>query len=470
MGYKILFVMALPVLVFIGEFTAVAEPEVLTCDVCVVGGGSGGIGASLAAARAGAEIVLVEKRNILGGTSTAGYVCRWEPGPGCSFAREIFNQLQRIPGAVGITWRKSVKFGGLLITDPELTYDQTLCRAGLPSDKLHAVVFEPEAFHQVAWNLLSAAEKCHVLLQTTFMNVKTKGKHIESLCTKFVDGTVCKIKAKVFIDCTGGGHLCKKAGCEIMLGEDSRSRFNEPHAPEAPSMKLNAISLCYRVTKSSDAKNEELPLASKSEGWHKTASVHQLPCGDRIVNPLPLLPGRAIVDMGYQKAYETARQRAAAHWCWLQTFSEFNGYHFHSFAPILGIRESHRIVTDYILTEHDLITGLSKQKHNDIIAIADHPMDTHGEDGGLRGITSAYGIPYRCLIPKGYDNLLIACRGSGFSHIAASSCRLSRTMIAIGHAAGLGAAEAAIEDKCVREIKVPQLVQAMDVNRKQDHQ
>jgi len=56
------------------------EPVHLTTQVCVIGGGSGGIGAALAAARAGAQVVLIEKRNALGGTSTLGYVNNWEPG------------------------------------------------------------------------------------------------------------------------------------------------------------------------------------------------------------------------------------------------------------------------------------------------------------------------------------------------------------------------------------------------------
>ena len=51
-----------------------------------------------------------------------------------------------------------------------------------------------------------------------------------------------------------------------------------------------------------------------------------------------------------------------------------------------------------------------------------------------------YGIPYRCLIPKGFRNLFVACRGAGFSSLAASSCRLSRTMVQLGQAAGTAAA------------------------------
>ncbi len=51
-----------------------------------------------------------------------------------------------------------------------------------------------------------------------------------------------------------------------------------------------------------------------------------------------------------------------------------------------------------------------------------------------------YGVPYRCLLPRGPRNLMIACRAASFSHIAASSCRLSRTMMTLGQAAGTAAA------------------------------
>jgi hypothetical protein len=91
-----------------------------------------------------------------------------------------------------------------------------------------------------------------------------------------------------------------------------------------------------------------------------------------------------------------------------------------------------------------VLTLVSQSPHPDIVAIADHPLDTHGAKGGLGKVAAPYGIPYRCLVPKGpWRNLLVACRGASFSHIAASSCRLSRTIMALGHAAGLAAADSA---------------------------
>jgi hypothetical protein len=113
----------------------------------------------------------------------------------------------------------------------------------------------------------------------------------------------------------------------------------------------------------------------------------------------------------------------------------------------MGVRETWRTVCEKTLTENDINTGLSNQTDTDLIAIADHPLDRHGVKGGCPEVREPYGIPYRCLIPKGKRNLLIACRGAGFSSIAASSCRLSRTMMQLGQAAGTAVA-LAMETRC----------------------
>ena len=459
------FVLLVWCILFLSSALPAAETkkENIVCDVCVIGGGSAGIGAALAAARAGADVILVEKREELGGTSTGAYVCRWEPGPGCSFAREIYEQLSRLPQSVGVTVRTPTRFGALLIPDPKLTYSSTTQRAGVPEKNFHAVVFDPTAFHKAAWDLLASTEKCRVLLSTSFLHANMKKRQIESIIVKDANGGIREIRSIVFIDCTGGAYVCRDAGCEVMLGEDGRERFNEPHAADEPGNTLNAISLCYRVTMRNTEQIQEIPAQTKTNGWPLVASVHQLPGGDRIVNPLGILDGHTLIDSGYTKAYELAQARAAIHWQWLSKFPEFKGYKFHSFAPMLGIRESYRVITEYILTEHDLVTGLAKQTHPDMIAVADHPMDTHERGGGLRNVEESYGIPYRCLIPKGVDNLLVAGRGAGFSHIAASSCRLSRTMMALGHAAGIAAAEASLKKGDVRTINVMHLVKKMGI-------
>ena len=109
---------------------------------------------------------------------------------------------------------------------------------------------------------------------------------------------------------------------------------------------------------------------------------------------------------------------------------------------------SYRLRGKYILCQEDLIRGCSVLGEDHNIAWADHPSDIHGAGGRLTQ-TGEYGIPYECMLPKEIDNLLVACRGSSFTHLAASSARLSRTMLQLGEAAGYAAVV------CVRENLLP---------------
>ena len=157
---------------------------------------------------------------------------------------------------------------------------------------------------------------------------------------------------------------------------------------------------------------------------------HVNPCGG-------MMAGWDLINLGYDGAMEKCRRQLQAHWHWMQP--SMPGWEFDSYAPMLGIRESYRVVGKYVLREQDLDLGLTGQTHTDMIAIADHAVDIHGS-GGSHELAGPYGIPYRCLLPEGgWTNLMVACHGASFSHIAASSCRLSRTMLQLGHAAGLGA-------------------------------
>jgi hypothetical protein len=172
------------------------------------------------------------------------------------------------------------------------------------------------------------------------------------------------------------------------------------------------------------------------------AQINHYPNGDLNVNMLPTMDGAEFLRRGYPEALAECQRRVRAHWHHLQTnYAEFREFRLHSVAPALGIRETRRVLGEYVLTQHDLLAGLSGQQHPDIICIADHSMDTHGGHRHASGeLREPYGVPYRCLIPQGQRNLLIACRAASFSSIAASSCRLSRTMMQLGQAAGTAAA------------------------------
>ena len=429
----------------------------IRCDLAVIGAGSGGIGAALAAARLGLSVLLVERSDTIGGTAVRGGVHMWESGVGgTGIPFEIYRRLRSIPNAVGVysygrhmLWEGDFP-GGEHIVDPSRRYADALRRHGARSMSLdetfcrehwHGVVFEPGSYVRTVEEMLAATGCCTVQTNTTFERARTDGDRVVSL--PLDDGQ--EVEAAAYVDATADAVLCRACGCATMTSREARAMFGEPGAPEEASNQANAVSLIYRVTHRDRPEIEPLPPGMPAGCWWRdtfpVTSATRYPCGDYNMNMLPTMEGRELLRLGHHAAYSEARRRVLTHWHHTQsTHEEFQHYRLSWIAPALGVRESHRVVGEYVLTEHDLRKGLNGQHHPDIIAVADHAMDIHGRGGGCRELPHPYGIPYRCLIPRGFRNLLIACRAASFSAIAASSCRLSRTMMQLGQAAGTAAA------------------------------
>ncbi len=425
-------------------------------DLCVIGGGSGGIGAALAAARLGRNVVLVEKAGVLGGTSTLGGVNSWEPTAGATgITRGIYDRLRRIPNAVGITyrrkaWERDAPFA-LWGVDPDLGYDDTLRRSGVGAEGWHTVVTEPDALATVAAEMLSETGLCTVLLGTAFVSAETDGDLVTSVTVER-GGRRERLQAPVFVDATGDGLLADAVGCESMLGEDARRAFGEPDAPDSPSGRLNGVTLVYRIRRTDEPCIAPLPSDVPGDLCTASTNIVSYPCGDMSMNALPTMTGDEAWELGPRAAFAECRRRAASHWHWLQTSHGFDSWRRVSTAPMLGVRELRRVVGEHVLTEHDLLAGLSGQTHDDVVAITDHAVDLHGHGGGCKELAEPYGVPYRCLIARDARNLLVASRCASFSHIAASSCRLSRTMIQLGQAAGTAAALCRQDGSELREL------------------
>lgn len=477
---------------------------VIRCDVAVIGGGSGGFGAALAAARMGVDVVLVERGDRLGGNSVRSGVTCWEMGAGgTGIPFDLYRRLKAHPGAVGIYTRgrhmstfdparEAYRYpGGENLIDPSQRYADTLQRwvSGGPPDggiesyrrrTWHGVVFEPDAMAGTMLEMLHETGRCRVMLNTTFASVQGAPERIHAAVLS--DGR--RLVAGVYIDATGDGTVCAAAGCEMMAGQEARAAFDEPGAPEQPTTRINGVTLIYRVSpiassgrspvagtggpgrlepggamprptvaatederrNSREPGVEPLPKGVPTNCWwasrFPSAAINQYPNGDLNVNMLPTMDGAEFLKRGHGPAMEECRRRVAAHWRHVQTTcAEFQGFRLSWVAPAPGIRESRRVVGEYVLTQRDLLAGIGKQAHPDIICIADHSMDTHGGHKRAGGeLPGPYGVPYRCLVPRGCRNLLVACRAASFSSIAASSCRLSRTMMQLGQAAGAASA------------------------------
>ncbi len=456
------------------EPDAVAPVAEISTDVCVVGGGSAGVAAAIAAGRENVDVVLVEKNKILGGTATNAYVSNWEGGPGCDIAKELY-EIMAANGGACVAREVSGDFNlagkgafGIKMADPNEPYENSLMRTNPPAGGYRSVVFLPEAFDAAARELIKRTGRVRLLDETTYFEAKKSadGRRVESVLVRGKDGAVTKIVAKVFIDSTGSVVLCRDLGCRSQLGPEARSVYDEPQAPENPKFTLNATTLCYRIDPKENAERFEVAPEDKT-GYPGCAYVTGWRDGPRMVNMLPTLQGRELIELGYDECMKRAQKIVRNHWSWMQTLPNFENYELTSIAPELGIRESYRVVTRYVLRQADIEAGWANQTHDDMIAIADHACDIHGENGALIEVKTAYGVPYRCLIPEGeLSNLLVACRGAGLSRIAAASCRLQRTTIQFGNAAGTAAAWAARDGVAVDGIDVPALVEKMDARKR----
>jgi hypothetical protein len=435
-------------------------------DLIVVGAGSGGLGAAIAGAQQGLKTLLVEKSDQLGGTAVRGGVHVWESsvgGTGIPF--EIYKRLKCIPDACAINsigrhgcWQHDARnvgfLGGEFIPHPKLRYIDSLrrhgARAPFHEDEgffrkyLHSVSFEPDAYVAVVREMLEETRCCETLLSTHVVKVNAQDGEIESLLLS--DGR--EVSALTYVDGTADAVLAGLAGCEMVSGQEPASRYDELTAPENATSLINGVSLIYRVQRREVAAVEPLPRGIPAECWWAPhfpwASMAVYPNGDVNINTLPTMQGKEFLSMPYAEAYKECRRRILAHWHWMQSNSpEFRQYAIHWIAPGMGVRETRRIVAEYTLTQQDLMAGIAQQTHPDIITLGDHSMDVHGEANRHHSISpelqSPYGVPFHCMIPKGWTNLLVACRGAGFSAIAASSFRLSRNMMQLGQAAATAA-------------------------------
>jgi hypothetical protein len=156
-------------------------------------------------------------------------------------------------------------------------------------------------------------------------------------------------------------------------------------------------------------------------------------------------------------------RRARLAWNWMQREQGFAKFRLVRFFPMMGVREGPRLVGRHVLTENEIQLGWQSQPGPErFITLADHELDIHGAGGMQKKLKQPYGVPYECLLPREYRNVAAACRGAGFSHIAASSCRLSRTMMQLGHAAGLAAAVATQHGSSLPDVRLARVRQWLE--------
>ncbi len=393
-------------------------------DVLVCGGGMAGTVAAIAAARAGARTLLVERWGFLGGSATAaavGQFVGWETEAGRQVVRgiaeEIVSHLVDCGGSPG--------------------HAHFTMSTGHRMDR---VEYDPETLKRVLDALVTEAG-ARLLFHAAVMSVQRTGGIVESV-TLLTKGGNLTVHPRVVIDASGDLDLMARAG----------ARFQ----PLDPAESLQPATMMFRFGPIEFERFDAIPSDELAKTARKGVAEGRLA---RAALHCSRVPGtnegwfnisRVAVDATDPFALsageiEGRRQAFAAAEFLQRSVAGCGSGRLTALAPQLGIRESRRILGLRTLEAADLRAG---RRFPDAIATGAYPIDMHPAIGsGLSfetlGADADYDIPYFCLVPVGLENALVAGRGLSASHAAHAAIRVMPTVMAIGQAAGSAAAKMA---------------------------
>ncbi|NJC72911.1 FAD-dependent oxidoreductase [Planosporangium thailandense] len=417
---------------------AQAIPLAWTGDVVVVGGGSAGCAAAVAAARSGARTLLIEAMGYLGGTGASvldTFYGFYAPG-----------RADRVVGGVG--WE---------LCERLLSWQQAFERPNTYGAGT-GVTYEPEAL-KVAWDELTVAAGVDTLLHALVSRVVVDDGRITDVIVETRAGSR-RITGTVFIDASGDAELAWRCGAALER-PDAEHRVQ----PLTATFRLGNVDVSatpskvlHQLMRDAAASGEfELPRTEGSA--HRTVLpgvVHTNMTRVSNVNPLDPWELSAAEREGRKQTQEYIR------------FLRFRvpGYadsYLIGTSTRIGVRESRRLIGQYVLTREDVLVGRS---FADAIARCGAPIEDHGGgsstiwkyvggDGEPTGVT--YGIPYRCLLPNEVSGLLVAGRCLSATHDAHASVRSMAQCMAMGQAAGTAAALAVATDSMPSDVDTDRL-------------
>ncbi len=390
-------------------------------DVLVAGGGAGGVGAALGAARAGAKVLLVEKYGFLGGAATAAQVLAYcgffqqgaEPVPAVAGAGSlVLDQLRRL-GLKAAPHRSETTGNWIILLDPEavkLALDRVLLDHGVK-----------------------------VLLHTRVAAVARTATALEAATLAGMDGRT-RVAAEQFIDATGDANLSLVAGLECRVG-DGEGRLQAASAPIrigglAPDLQIDRQAIIAALADYT-AQGGAWPVL-RGDGGIYTRVPGSTDLWWMIIDvEMPNLSSDS-----FTRAEQALRAAAQDYVGVLRDrVPGFERAYLIQTGPQIGIRESRHPPARYTLTGQDLLNG---RKCQDGVARAAWPMESHDTPGRpiyrpIGGAGYAH-VPLDALRAAKLDNLWLAGRAIGADAAAYASIRVMGTSFATGEAAGMAAA------------------------------
>ena len=411
-------------------------------DLIVVGGGQAGCAAALAGARDGLSVLLVEAAGALGGSATNCLVNPFMP------------------------YTTTIKENGgekqLALSDGLFTeFHNALNEDGIFSEAKEWTTFSEESL-KIILDRKMAEAGVRVLFHATLCGVKTEGRRIVSASFATVGG-VLTFEADSFVDATGDATLSVYAGVPTRLGRPADSL-------------CQPMTLCFRVC-NIDVEDfwkhhkeiNDLYKKLQAEGKIKNPRENVLVFPTRIPGVLHFNTTRVVKHnptdaFSVSEAEAIAREQVLEMVRFLkENFACCRNAYLISTAASIGVRESRMIEARHLLDQDEIVAGTHFE---DGIAAGNYDIDIHSPDGSgtshyyfPAGVY--YTIPYRCLLPKDLDNMLVAGRCIGATHEAQASIRIMPICICLGEAAGTAAALAKKTGVAVADVDTDALRQRL---------
>ena len=399
-------------------------------DLIVAGGGVAGVAAAVSAAREGLQVLLVEQTGVAGGEMTNALVYPFMRytlrKSGRVLAAGLFAEMRRRWEAFGEPSWEAYKF----------VFDDMLTEAGVEM-LFHAQIFD----------------------------AATDGRRITGISVATCSGRQ-ELHARMFIDATGDGALFALAGCDCQLGRPEDG-FCQP------------MTTCFRLG-GVDVERFKAERPALEQRYHERQAAGQM------TNPREDIlvfygPGEGIVHfnttrvirhdptdpLSLSRAEILARRQVKEMVAFLREESEACAHcTLLSVANRIGVRESRKLKGVHVLTADELETGVH---FKDTIALGNYGIDIHNPTGTGTVVhkladEAYYCIPYRSLLPKEYDNLLVAGRCLSATHEAQSAVRIMPTCICMGQAAGTAAAVAAKTGRTLPDVDITAVRQRLTEN------
>jgi glycine/D-amino acid oxidase-like deaminating enzyme len=408
-------------------------PTIASVDVCVVGAGSAGSTAAIAAARTGASVLLIDRLPFLGGTSTAvldTFYGFYTPGI----------ESLKVVGGIADDVVAGLRAIGRVVERPN-SYG-----AGTGVTYL--------ADHlKVVWERLATDAGVRILLHAAVQEVEVQdgpeGGRVDALVVATRAG-LARVRAATFIDASGDADLCAFAGFGYETAGDL-----DPAQTLTTTFRMANVDLVRRRTIDTAGLHRLMSDAADSGAYdlpRREGSDHITPIDGMTATVMTRLPstrptdgGRTVnpTDPWFLSEAEIAGRRQALEYARFLV-DRVPGYEHASLVGLgtgIGVRETRRVYGDYRLTRDDV---LAARVFDDAIGLCGAPIEDHrgGPDTTWAYLPdgAAVGIPYRALVVRDAANVLVAGRCFSATHDAHASVRSMAQCMAMGQAAGTAAA------------------------------